>query len=97
MIIYVYVFITGQLLHAKYLFTCIQNIINYIFLIWYYFFFRHLNQEREFVTSHEYISITEYTKGEITLPEFCVKAKEASSDQTNSNAHCHKPALKISE
>lgn len=55
-----------------------------------------MNQEREFVTSHEYISITEYAKGEITLPEFCVKAEEAFFNQTSSNAH-YDPALKVSE
>lgn len=56
---------------------------------------RHLSQEREFVTSHEYISITEFTKGEITLPEFCIKAKEASSSQESS--HTHESSLKVSE
>ncbi|VVC35837.1 Hypothetical protein CINCED_3A023121 [Cinara cedri] len=57
---------------------------------------KHLNQEREFITSHEYVSITEYTKGEITLPAFCLKAEEASSDQISSNAH-HEPALTIAD
>lgn len=51
----------------------------------FYFIFRHLNQEREFVTSHEYVSITELITGKATLPEFCVKAKEACSNEINSN------------
>jgi len=57
---------------------------------------RHLAQEREFVTSHEYISITELTKGKITLPEFCIKAKEASSKEISSNT-CYEPSLKVAE
>lgn len=60
------------------------------------FIFRHLSQERDFITSHEYVSITEYTKGEITLPEFCVKANEVSSNQTSSNTH-YEPTLKVAE
>lgn len=58
--------------------------------------FRHLNQEREFITSHDYISITEFTKGEITLPEFCIKAKEATSVEYNSNT-LYEPFTKVSK
>ncbi|XP_026808678.1 RNA-binding protein 41-like [Rhopalosiphum maidis] len=57
---------------------------------------KHLNQERDFITSHEYISITEITKGEITLPEFCTKVNEASSNKLNYNAN-QKPSLKVSD
>lgn len=57
---------------------------------------KHLSQERNFITSHEYISITEITKGEITLPEFCTKVNEASYNQLNSNSD-HKPSLKVSD
>ncbi|XP_027845680.2 uncharacterized protein LOC114126021 [Aphis gossypii] len=57
---------------------------------------KHLSQERNFITSHEYISITEITKGEITLPEFCTKVNEASSNQLNSNS-IQKPSLKVSD
>jgi len=55
-----------------------------------------LTQERDFITSHEYISITEITKGEITLPEFCTKVNKASSNTLNYNAN-QKPSLKVSE
>lgn len=58
--------------------------------------FRHLNQERDFVSSHEYISITEFTKGEITLPEFCVKAREVNSHESNSDTN-YIPSTKVSE
>lgn len=57
---------------------------------------RHLSQEREFVTSHEYISITELTKGEITLPEFCAKANEASLNEISSNS-TDEPSIKCSK
>jgi len=55
-----------------------------------------LRQERNFIASHEYISITEITKGEITLPEFCTKVNEVSSNQLNSYS-IQKPSLKVSE
>lgn len=74
--------------------------MSFSFLIRYFVFcliFRHLGQEREFVSSHEYIPITELTKGKITLPEFCIKAKEATSNETNSNTHNEPPSLKFSE
>ncbi|XP_025192443.1 nucleolin-like [Melanaphis sacchari] len=57
---------------------------------------KHLSQERDFITSHEYISITEITKGEIALPEFCTKVNEASSNQLNSNTN-QKPSVKVSD
>ncbi|XP_022165080.1 RNA-binding protein 41-like [Myzus persicae] len=57
---------------------------------------KHLSQERNFITSHEYISITEITKGEITLPDFCTKVNEASSNQLNYNSD-QKPSLKVSD
>ncbi|XP_015374577.1 PREDICTED: uncharacterized protein LOC107169364, partial [Diuraphis noxia] len=57
---------------------------------------KHLRQERNFIASHEYVSITEITKGEITLPEFCTKVNEASSNQLNSSSN-QKPSLKVSD
>ncbi|XP_050442828.1 uncharacterized protein LOC126846956 [Adelges cooleyi] len=57
---------------------------------------KHLSQERDFVTSHEYVSVTEYTKGAVTLPEFCSKAEEVAFDQRNYN-NSYDPELKIED
>ncbi|XP_050539607.1 RNA-binding protein 41-like [Daktulosphaira vitifoliae] len=60
-------------------------------------FEKQLAQERDFITSHEYVPITECIQGTVKLPEFCSRVEEAIALEKSNSDEKELHSVKIAD